>query len=224
MAKQKKVTRFSVGKFTDGLCVVRGVIVEGVVCGVVVKTMYPDIYEKGTYVELSEFYNINDSFIRFIKVRNFINYFFTIKKENVITEKLFDFIGEISDLPNCAWNYKHIINNGKRTVITEKYLKKNIVLNYKKMTPELELELVQLVCDKYNYDNFKAINCFYVSQHPMQYEGDVYSYTCPIKINSIHNKNLFLDLNTFQLLSGFYQLLVNTLNASKNSLFEEENK
>lgn len=218
MLKEKKITKFSVGIFTDGLYVIRGVIVEGMVCGVVIKTMVSDLCDKGTYVEFYEYYNKKDSFRRFKKVKGFFSYIFSFQKHNVITENIIEFITEISDLSKCAWNHKHIINLEKRNVLTEKFLEKNILLNYKSLTPESELKLVSLICNKYNYGAFKIINEFYISEEKKGDDLDIYGYSCTVKIYSIHNKNLFIDLKTFRAMENLYQILINGISYSIKSL------
>ena len=219
MKIERKITKFSVGKFTNGLYVVRGVMVDGVLSGVITKTYYPDLYEKGTYVEVLEYLNENDKIPHFIKVltnfRNLVNF---IKCDSSMykIKNIIYFLNEIYDLPNCCWDYKKVIQKNNREVIFEKHNTKSILLNYVNLTPELELELINIIYNKYK--SRKILNEFYVALEKKHFNNDIFDKNCTVNIESYHNKKIFLVLKANNMLDFLYQTIIDNLSSKNENL------
>lgn len=205
----QKITKFSVGNFTNGLYVVRGVIVEGVLSGVITKTNYPELYKKGTYVEVLEFTNKNDEVPHFIKVNNLF-----VVLEKLIYKKYFKhrtktgyhFVREVSNTPKIAWNYTKVIDSNNRCVLIEKYNNKSIELNYARLTPDLELKLINIICEKYK--SHDILNEFYVAKEKKDRTIKMFEKTCTIRVETVHNKSIFFDLNFSEYLDSIFQAVV----------------
>jgi hypothetical protein len=208
MDKDKKITKFSIGKFTNGAYVICGFIINGKVIGIITKTNYNNVYGKFSFVRLPEFHNPTDLVPQFkkkvlFKFLKFLNSY----DVNYLT----DFLTEMSDLPTSAWRYKDVINKGKRTVIIEKVSRKNILCNYANIDSESELMLVKMISKKYGK---KLITDVYVSTEAKKGRGDIYDNECIVSIPSIHNTILFVELNTYSSMKPLYQMYVDLMHTT----------
>lgn len=229
MASEKVITKFAIGTFKNGAYSVFGILKNGILKGIIIKTKYPIVYRKFSFIKLPEFQSKKDLFPQFLKKINLlikIKLFFKSKLYGN-TNNAIEFMHEVCDLPSCAFRYGDFIEFSKRNVLFEKYSDKNEILKFVNLNAQQEFELVKIVAGKYGKNDIVNVYCDDVpSIHKARtglFEKDIY---CPVKLYSYHNKDLFVIFRTYHLLSRIYEsyIFVNMLHSGMREDIEKNIK
>jgi hypothetical protein len=211
MAKTQEITKFAIGTFKNGAYSVFGILKNGILKGVVIKTRYPNVFRKFSFVKISEFQNKEDSFPRFIKKINFLTKTILYFKGNLYgnTNNAVDFMHEVCDLPSCTSRYLDFIELSKRNVLVEKYSRTNEIAKYVKLNAKQEFELIKIISEKYSKNDIVQV-C--VNEVPTAYkprtglwDNDIY---CPVKLYSHHNENIYVIFRTYHTLSQIFNTYI----------------
>jgi len=208
MAIEKVITKFSIGTFKNGAYSVFGIVKNGVLKGIIIKTKYPILYKKFSFIELQEFKSEKDLFPQFLKKLNFLTKIKLFFKSELYgnTHNAVNFMYEVCDLPSCAFRYGDFIEFSKRNVLFEKYSKINELSKFVNLNAQQEFELIKIAAGKYG--NNDIVNVYHDSIPLIHrartdlFEKDIY---CPVKLYSYHNKNLFVVFRTYHLLAQIYE-------------------
>ena len=96
-----------------------------------------------------------------------------------------------------------VINNQKRIVLSEKVSRKNILINYENLDADSELELVQIIAKKYSNTVFDVYrNDFQKKENARGF----YSKCCTVKISTINQVPIFVELNAYSEMADLYQM------------------
>ncbi len=169
--KYETKTKFSLGRYTNGTYTVLGLMLKGTLYGFIIKTDYPLIYKVFSFVCLSEFYNSTDTHKEFKKYRNVFSITQPFFKFSDVEEIIF-FLKETCTLKFYMLRYIHLIKDGNRMVLIEKYSSKIILQNYMKLTSAEEFILIQIIYKKHFCR--KIFNDIYISDKPRECKGDIY--------------------------------------------------
>lgn len=206
----QKPTKFSIGRFTNGACVVIGFVHKGFLHGIIIKTSYPNFYKFISCVKMYEFYEVGEmSYYNFKRIKLF-NIIRRIFKEfcGCVNETI-DFLAEISDLPSCALRYPFLNTTDTRTVLIEKISIKNRLYNYVNLNSNTELELIKIISKKYGKK--MIVNDIYNSNEKKSVKGDMFTKSCTIQPPSFHNGKIFIDLHAYRAMEPIYQNYIDVL-------------
>ncbi len=214
------MTKFSIGRFTNGAYTVCGVIIHKTLYGIILKTDYPSVHEKFSFIKLydfnieTEFNAETDTLPHFRKLNVFkkiFNIFFNFIKGGRVSDTL-EFLKEISNLPQCALKYKDILYEERRIVLIEKKSYNSIFKDYANLNSEKEFKLIELITKKYK--NQKFINELYSGESKKQFhDNDPFSHNCTVQIPTFHGEKIFVHINTYTGMSSIYEIYINALHS-----------
>jgi hypothetical protein len=205
-----KIRNLSIGTFINGAYRVFGVLKKGILYGIVIKTNYPNVIKKFSFVKLPEFYSKEDSFPQFKKKLNIFSKIILSFKYKLYASNTLTFVEEICDLPSCALRYGNFLDFQKRNVLFEKTdLKRNKISHFLKLKKEQEFELIKIVAGKYGKHNIVAVYLNFVPlihlPRERLFDKDIY---CNVKLYSYHNEEIFVVFREYHILSRVYDIFI----------------
>jgi hypothetical protein len=208
MEKDKNITKFSIGRFTNGAYTIYGFIYSGLLHGIVIRTTHPDIYRLFSFLKLYEFNFSVDNIPEFKKIRLVKSILRSITGYYGVSE-IIDFMTEVTDLPTCAFKCSNFISSERRTVLIEKYNLKSIFSNYTNLDEQLELTLIKTISKKYGGKGI--VKNIYVSNKKNEHIGDRHENICTITVPCFHNKTIFIELKALRELTPLYQAYIDSM-------------
>lgn len=210
--EERKIIKFSIGRFTNGINLFFGVMLYGKFYGFIIKNYFSHIVNEKKFVIHKQYLSNTDtiSFIR--KIRPFYYYTFHSNIDDVI-----EFLIEILNIKVCAWKYNNFINDLDRRVLLEKNTKKIIYNNYKYYNEHKELELIQIIAKKFSK---KIVTDIYIGEQ-REHELDIYSHICTVWAPFIFNDKIHIELNISQYLEPIVQNYIVVKLKQNNEIISE---
>lgn len=214
MARPNQITKFAIGRYSNGLYTVFGCVYKGVLRGFILYSYWNTVWRRFAYVKENVFQYPNDQFPYFRRKSNiFYRIYLFFKTENYRIQSINDFIGEVADMPKCCWDYRHTLFSGAaRNVIFEKYNRKIVVNYYSKLSEAHEYFVVQALAMKYGQFLIKEV--LYKRSKPTV--RDIFSTDeCYVTMQTLHNKGD--NLMVWFKIDDFYSTLIETYIQRKRS-------
>lgn len=208
----RKIIKFSVGRFTNGISLFFGVMWYGKFFGVTLRNYFPHIVINKRFVFYNQYLSEDDvmSFIR--KVRPFYYYYFYSNIDDVIA-----FLFEVLNLKLCAWKYDSFIGQIDRRVLIEKKTEKSIYKNYKHYNEEKEFELIKIIAKKYRK---KIVNDVYVGNRK-EHCADIYSNICTVWVPSVFNGEVYIEFSISDYLEPIVQHYIDAKSERNSQIITE---
>jgi hypothetical protein len=207
MSREKKITKFSIGRFTNGACVLFGIILKGNVYGFVINKSHWNNFPLFSFVSTPEFYSENDKYPHFLRKLNRLSRFFLILKDKWAINRLVDCLDELSDIPMCAWKYKDFVNTGSREVLFEKQgIRREILKHFESLNDGAEFDIINIVINKYDkkiakeFFNYKPTYTVYIWNTNDRY--------CPVHIPTFYNKTIYVVFDWIDILEPLFEKFV----------------
>jgi len=207
MSFQQKIIRFSVGKFSNGVYTVFGIVWSGILYGFIIKSSLKSI-KIFSYVTLSQYDSKSNVYPDFRKIYGFfgkkqLKYF---DFNSSLTHVAIYFLSEISNLPLCSLKYREYLMNGKRDVMIEKYSTKDIVRQYYRFDKITEMNLVTFLKTKYGKPFILGVHL--IKPVCLNDFWDRDRNNCVVDMPTFFNDKIFLTLNQPELMDRLYNVYV----------------
>ena len=203
--QKQKITKFKIGKFTNGACDVFGFMISGKLFGIIVSTDYKNLYPKFSFIKTNEFVDKYCLEPMFLKRMNFIQRQ-KLKSRTEQTDFIFKFLDDTINLPKNYLKYACIINNNKRKVLFEKKSETQLFKEHSELDGLDEWNLLNLLSKRETSGIIRKVS---FSIEPSKNKSPAgFDKDCYVSIPTIHHGSLFIVFDIYVVLGTFIQMYV----------------